>query len=145
MLHLLARLMSISSHQEDENAALRAMLAEREKDTTYADMLQENRNSPNGVWGIPSVDALQATPQPPSPVESPAWMDHAMLFYLRTRAPNASYNIKVILKKYFEPYRWHRVKFLFETSEKEWHCHHYHFHYQLKDCRISRTQLKNLS
>lgn len=104
LLQLLARLMSISSRQEAENAALRAVLVEREKNTTYADVLRGNRNDPNGLGGRPSVDALQTTPQPPGPGRSPAQMDHAMLIYLRSPALNASNNIKVILKKYFEPH-----------------------------------------
>ncbi|KAG0442217.1 hypothetical protein HPB47_015759 [Ixodes persulcatus] len=103
LLQYFAHMMAMVGWQTTEVEVLKAKLEERGKVLSYADSLMGRGGE--GMRTAPLPAAQPAAPQPgamgPPVTGRPK---HALLIYLRTPAANASNDIKVMLKKYFNPH-----------------------------------------
>lgn len=103
LLQYFAQMMAMMGRQTTENEVLKAKLQERGKVYSYADALMGRVGEGTQTAPLPAAQA--AAPQPgetgPTITERPK---HALLIYLRTPSTSASNDIKVILKKYFNPH-----------------------------------------
>ncbi|KAG0415782.1 hypothetical protein HPB47_007042 [Ixodes persulcatus] len=103
LLKYFPQMMAMVGRQTTEIEVLKAKLEERGKVFSYADALLGRVGE--GTRTAPLPAAQPAAPQPgamgPSITGRPK---QALLIYLRTPAANASNDIKVMLKKYFNPH-----------------------------------------
>ncbi|CAN8016076.1 unnamed protein product, partial [Ixodes persulcatus] len=103
LLKYFPQMMAMVGRQTTEIEVLKAKLEERGKVFSYADALLGRVGE--GTRTAPLPAAQPAAPQPgamgPSITGRPK---HTLLIYLRTQAANASNDIKVMLKKYFNPH-----------------------------------------
>lgn len=105
ILQYIAKLTSISTKQEIENAALRARLAERERVPTFAEVARGEPVAAAAPPPAPAAYVVGGAGGGAVPAVPPARQGHALLIYLANPTPTPSNDIKIMLKKYFEPQR----------------------------------------
>ncbi|KAG0445080.1 hypothetical protein HPB47_024695, partial [Ixodes persulcatus] len=103
-------MMTICAKQETENESLRAKLEERRKFMSYADALRGRVTGTEGTGGPSHLAGASAQEQahPAALTQTdavPTRPEHVMLIYFRnpTGNTNACNDIKVLVKKYFNP------------------------------------------
>ncbi|CAN8002647.1 unnamed protein product [Ixodes pacificus] len=97
-------MMTIVGQHTTENVVLKTRLEERERSYSYADVLRSRVEAPMGT----------AAPQATAARQEPIYIEqgqpyharpkNALLLYLRNTTNAASSDIKVLLKKYFDPH-----------------------------------------
>uniref|UniRef100_A0A6B0VB35 Putative reverse transcriptase sr3-right n=1 Tax=Ixodes ricinus TaxID=34613 RepID=A0A6B0VB35_IXORI len=112
-----AQMVAICAKQGTEMEVLRTKLEERERVYSYADVLrgragaeasgQRESRGAGGTTGTAAVPLAavpgDSRPQGDTATALPSRPKRALLIYLRTPTANASSDIKVILKRYFNP------------------------------------------
>ncbi|KAM7284331.1 uncharacterized protein ISCGN_001425 [Ixodes scapularis] len=102
---IFTKLVNITTKQEIDNATLRAQLAEREKIPTFAEVV---RATPAAVAGPPPGAPGATVAGAPGGGAAAAAGDgsgSALLIYLKEPTPTSANDIRVMIKKYFEPQR----------------------------------------
>ncbi|CAN7974807.1 unnamed protein product [Ixodes persulcatus] len=103
ILHYFAQLMTIVVSHNTKKEMMKAKLYEREKLYTYADALRVHVGRP-----VVPGQSLKPAPQQDAPRSEDVGVSsrpkHALLIYLRNSSATASNDIKVLLKKYFNPH-----------------------------------------
>lgn len=100
IMQLFAKMTCLTTKQEIQLATLKAQLAEKEKQPSYADVTRNVSREPRSTTAANTKQSPEERPEESVPsVRS----GHALLIYLRNPTGNTSHDIKILLKKYFEP------------------------------------------
>lgn len=104
ILLIFAQMMTLVGKQNTENVILKTRLEERGRSHSYADVLRTHSDMPLD----PGAMQISATRQETANIiqlrTSPSRPKNALLIYLRNSTTTASKDIKVLLKKYFDPH-----------------------------------------